>query len=109
MNMQTHTLTGHYRTDGGLLQPGKLIVIRNDSGMLVDEGGGWISAQRHAETDTTSSIDITSIEGVWHFVANESDCERIGLEIADEDGSYPDTDERCDELGFEQHLEDLGL
>lgn len=75
-----HILKGHYRNESGSLEVGTL-VLHKDGSRLLDETGGIISAAEYKVAQGVVGTEIVSDRGVWEFLPDDGECERVGLPI----------------------------
>lgn len=78
--MQNRILKGHYRTESGALEQGKLL-ITNDGGQFGDEYGNRIDATHYKAAEGVDAIEITGPMVGWRFVPDAGECERVGMEV----------------------------
>lgn len=79
--MEARIITGHYRQEGGSLEPGKLLVLVKQDGTVLSETGGAIKARSFVVTEDITSIELYGDTIAFDFEPDVGECERVGIPI----------------------------
>lgn len=80
--MEARIITGHYRQEGGSLEPGRLLVLVDQDGTVLSESGGEIKARTYQAADGVKGVELHGNTIAFDFLPDDGECERVGIAIS---------------------------